>query len=268
MPAAGSAGRAWRRASTTSRCPTGPTSCARACATSPATSAPARAAPTARRCGSCCRCARPAASRSTAPPCRRKKRRRCRPVQTFRNGAVVRVRLTRRRGPVRDGSSRCSRARARAGRSRRSPRCAPDADGRLSVHAGRGPSRTLRFQWAGTDTAKPACGGRAGARAGAHVDHGRPAQGAQRRGRDLQRPPARAAAAGRRQARRPAGQAARALAHVRGAAGRLGRALELPYRFEATRGLVAYSFRARIRREAAYPYELGHSRTVRVTVRG
>ena len=40
------------------------------------------------------------------------------------------------------------------------------------------------------------------------------------------------------------------------------------YRFEATRGLVSYSFRARIRREAAYPYELGHSRTVRVTVRG
>ena len=29
-----------------------------------------------------------------------------------------------------------------------------------------------------------------------------------------------------------------------------------------------YRFRARIRREAAYPYELGHSRIVRVTVRG
>jgi hypothetical protein len=40
------------------------------------------------------------------------------------------------------------------------------------------------------------------------------------------------------------------------------------YRFEATRGLVRYRFRARIRREAAYPYELGYSRTVRVTVRG
>ncbi|KKK78734.1 hypothetical protein LCGC14_2840600, partial [marine sediment metagenome] len=40
------------------------------------------------------------------------------------------------------------------------------------------------------------------------------------------------------------------------------------YRFEATRGLVTYRFRARIRREAAYPYELGHSRVVRVTVRG
>ena len=40
------------------------------------------------------------------------------------------------------------------------------------------------------------------------------------------------------------------------------------YRFEATSGLVTYRFRARIRREAAYPYELGHSRVVRVTVRG
>jgi hypothetical protein len=40
------------------------------------------------------------------------------------------------------------------------------------------------------------------------------------------------------------------------------------YRFEATRGLVTYRFRARIRREAAYPYELGYSRVVSVTVRG
>ncbi|MGH2979021.1 MAG: hypothetical protein ACRDLQ_05225, partial [Solirubrobacterales bacterium] len=40
------------------------------------------------------------------------------------------------------------------------------------------------------------------------------------------------------------------------------------YRFEATRGRVTYRFRARIRRESAYPYELGRSRVVRVTVRG
>jgi hypothetical protein len=40
------------------------------------------------------------------------------------------------------------------------------------------------------------------------------------------------------------------------------------YRFGATRGTVRYRFRARIRREAAYPYELGYSRTVGVTVRG
>jgi hypothetical protein len=40
------------------------------------------------------------------------------------------------------------------------------------------------------------------------------------------------------------------------------------YRFEATHGLVRYRFRARIRREAAYPYELGYSRAVKVTGRG
>jgi hypothetical protein len=40
------------------------------------------------------------------------------------------------------------------------------------------------------------------------------------------------------------------------------------YRFEATRGTVRYRFRARIRREAAYPYELGYSRVIGVTVRG
>jgi hypothetical protein len=40
------------------------------------------------------------------------------------------------------------------------------------------------------------------------------------------------------------------------------------YRFEATTGVVTYAFRARIRREAAYPYELGYSHVVKVTVRG
>jgi hypothetical protein len=40
------------------------------------------------------------------------------------------------------------------------------------------------------------------------------------------------------------------------------------YTFEVTSGLVRYRFRARIRREAAYPYELGYSRVIAVTVRG
>jgi hypothetical protein len=40
------------------------------------------------------------------------------------------------------------------------------------------------------------------------------------------------------------------------------------YRFEATTGVVRYRFRARIRREEAYPYELGYSRAISVTVRG
>jgi hypothetical protein len=40
------------------------------------------------------------------------------------------------------------------------------------------------------------------------------------------------------------------------------------YRFEAITGRVRFRFRARIRKEAAYPFDLGTSRQVRVTVRG
>jgi len=40
------------------------------------------------------------------------------------------------------------------------------------------------------------------------------------------------------------------------------------YRFTSTTGVRRYAFRAVIAREAAYPYEAGVSRTVRVTVRG
>jgi hypothetical protein len=40
------------------------------------------------------------------------------------------------------------------------------------------------------------------------------------------------------------------------------------YRFEAISGSVTFRFRARIRREAVYPYETGTSRQIRVRVRG
>jgi hypothetical protein len=40
------------------------------------------------------------------------------------------------------------------------------------------------------------------------------------------------------------------------------------YRFEATRGRVRYPFRVRVPREHRYPYALGRSRVVRVTVNG
>jgi hypothetical protein len=40
------------------------------------------------------------------------------------------------------------------------------------------------------------------------------------------------------------------------------------YRFEATTGVVTYKFRVRIRRESSYPYRLGYSEVVKVTVRG
>ncbi|HEY8866463.1 MAG TPA: hypothetical protein VIM22_05975, partial [Solirubrobacteraceae bacterium] len=41
-----------------------------------------------------------------------------------------------------------------------------------------------------------------------------------------------------------------------------------PYRFGATSGRVVYRFRVKIQRELAYPYELGFSRSVSVTVIG
>jgi hypothetical protein len=40
------------------------------------------------------------------------------------------------------------------------------------------------------------------------------------------------------------------------------------YRFEAVRGRVRFRFRARIRREASYPFHVGTSRSVAVTVHG
>jgi hypothetical protein len=40
------------------------------------------------------------------------------------------------------------------------------------------------------------------------------------------------------------------------------------YRFQATVGRIAYRFRARIEREASYPYETGVTPVVTVVVRG
>ena len=202
------------------------------------------------------------------PPCRRKQRRRCRPLQTFRNDAVMRVRLTAGSEPVRFGLVSVF-ARPRTGGA-----FAPlasvrtDADGRLSIPAGRGPSRTLRFRWAGTDTAKPASADAqvlVPARTSITLDRRRVLNGeaVTFSGRLLGRPLP------------DGGKLVDLQVKLRGRwrtfaaprADSAGRWSYL-YRFEATRGLVSYSFRARIRREAAYPYELGHSRTVRVTVRG
>ena len=45
-------------------------------------------------------------------------------------------------------------------------------------------------------------------------------------------------------------------------------AFRFRYRFQATRRTTAYKFRARLRAESAYPYELGYSKVVGVRVRG
>jgi hypothetical protein len=143
-----------------------------------------------------------------------------------------------------------------------------DRLGRFSLAIPRGPSRSLRFTYAGTSLVKPSTGelrmlvpaassigvSRRSARNGqAVVFSGRLAGGHVPEGGkliDLQ-------------------------AYYRGGwrtfatprTDRSGR-WSYRYRFGATAGRVRYRFRARIRREAAYPFELGYSRQVHVTVRG
>ena len=40
------------------------------------------------------------------------------------------------------------------------------------------------------------------------------------------------------------------------------------YRFETVSGTARFRFRARVRRQAGYPYTTGHSRRIGVAVRG
>jgi hypothetical protein len=143
-----------------------------------------------------------------------------------------------------------------------------DSGGRFRHPVGSGPSRALRYRYEGTATIKPAAAQMAvqvRARTSAAVDHRRLRNGDTVRfsGRLLGGPVP------------DGGKLIDLQAHYRGqwrtfatprtdAHGRW----QYDYRFEATRGLVRYRFRARIRREAAYPYELGYSRVLRVIVRG
>jgi hypothetical protein len=143
-----------------------------------------------------------------------------------------------------------------------------DAKGRFSFPAGAGPSRAVRFEYRGTRLTRPA--GAAlrilvAARSSIAVSRGFALNGqaVRFRGRLRGGPIP------------DGGKLIDLQAFYRGrwrtfatprTDGRGGWSYE--YRFEATRGVVTYRFRARIRREAAYPYELGHSRTLRVTVRG
>ncbi|HZO59429.1 MAG TPA: hypothetical protein VFB51_07050 [Solirubrobacterales bacterium] len=198
----------------------------------------------------------------------RTKGRRCRPVRRIRNGTRVHGRLTANGGPVPNVQVTVL-SRARTGAT-----FAPlttlrtDTDGRMSFRAGPGPSRTLRFRWPGTGTVRPASADITvivPARSSIAVDRRsvRNGDSVTFSGRLLGRPLP------------EGGKLVDLQVKLRGRwrtfatprAGPSGR-WAYSYRFEATRGLVRYRFRARIRREAAYPYELGHSRTVRVTVRG
>jgi hypothetical protein len=140
--------------------------------------------------------------------------------------------------------------------------------GRFAHKLSRGPSRTIRFRYDGTPLIKPAVRDLkvlVPARSTIHASRGFLQNGQSVRfiGRLLARPVP------------DGGKLVDLQAFYRGK----WRTFAVPrtdsdgrwalnYRFEATHGLVRYRFRARIRREAAYPYELGYSRTVGVTVRG
>ena len=141
--------------------------------------------------------------------------------------------------------------------------------GRFAFRALRGPSRTLRFSFNGSDTIRGRTANvRLGVRAASSmsVDRHRVVngEGVRFRGRLRGRPfPA-------------SGKLIEVQARARGrwltfgttrAHARTGR-WSLPYRFSATRGTVRYRFRVRIPKESGYPYETGTSRSVTVSVRG
>jgi hypothetical protein len=205
------------------------------------------------------RCRRPRRGR---PRCARE------PGPVRGNGATIRGVLRAGERPL--GGARIAvvaTPRGGAGPARES-RVTADADGRFAYPSGTGPSRTVRFEYAGTRLVRPA---RAEvrvlvpARSSIAVDRrfALNGQAVRFRGRLVRGPVP------------DGGKLIDLQAHYRGrwrtfatprtdARGRWA----YDYRFEATTGRITYRFRARIRREAAYPYELGHSRVVRVTVRG
>jgi hypothetical protein len=131
-----------------------------------------------------------------------------------------------------------------------------------------GPSRTLRFRYAGSAALRPAAGD-AAVRVPAAVSI-RASRRSVRNGQTV--------AFGGRLRGRPIPATGRVVdlqAFYRGrwrtfATPRTTRtgAWRYRYRFGATRGRVVYRFRVVVRPEASYPYARGYSKTVRVTVTG
>lgn len=144
----------------------------------------------------------------------------------------------------------------------------PDAQGRLRFALPAGPSRTVRFRYEGSSTELPATAEvvtRVSAPVRLAVDRRRLVNGQSVRftgqlpGKPI-----------------PSGGK---LVALQARVGREWRTFATPranargtfkhrYRFTATTGVRRYAFRALVTREAAYPYETGASRKVRVTVRG
>lgn len=143
-----------------------------------------------------------------------------------------------------------------------------DVNGRFAFTIPSGPSRTIRYRYDGTNTVRPTAGDlttKVKAAARLKVDRRRLRNGQTVRfsGRLLGKPIP------------PAGK----LVALQAKVGRGWRTFATPranakgrfkhrYRFTATTGVRRYAFRVVVAREAAYPYEKGISRVVKVTVRG
>jgi len=143
-----------------------------------------------------------------------------------------------------------------------------DANGNFRFTVPAGPSQTLRYGYAGTDTDLPssaALATKVTAAARLKVDRRRLRNGQAVRfsGRLLGRPVPRAGKLVALQAK--VGRRWRTFATPRANARGVFRHR---YRFTATTGRRRYAFRAVVTREAAYPFERGSSKVVRVTVRG
>jgi hypothetical protein len=143
-----------------------------------------------------------------------------------------------------------------------------DAQGKFRFTVPAGPSRTVRYRYDGTNTVRPAVDQivtkvRAAARLKVDRRRLRNGQAVRFTGRLLGKP---IPAAGK-------------LVALQAKVGREWRTFATPranakgvfkhrYRFTVTTGLRRYAFRAVVAREAAYSYEAGVSKTVKVTVRG
>jgi hypothetical protein len=142
-----------------------------------------------------------------------------------------------------------------------------NAAGQFDYHAPKGASRTIRFQFDGTETLHPAT---------AEVKLLVPASSTLRANKHRVRNGQSVRFSGR--IGRPVAQGLKIM-DLQAFYRHKWRTFATPranskggwrytYRFEATSGVVTYKFRVRIRREASYPYRLGYSKTTRVTVRG
>lgn len=142
-----------------------------------------------------------------------------------------------------------------------------DSAGRFQYRAPKGASRTLRFQFAGTETLHPAAAEvRLLVRASSTLRVSRTRVlngGSVRFSGTIGLPVVQGAKIVELQAfyRRRWRTFAAPSTSGRGR-------WKFTYRFEATSGVVTYRFRVRIRHEASYPYELGYSRAVAVRVSG